>query len=124
MPSKTSAIAPSGDSFGEAPMDLDEGLGGKSLPFDKPPAETDEATAFNRRPPERISAAVMDEKEDEKEAEDAADEFDELTVDELRSLLDNFKNLSKGEQLDLIQYMKKLEASNPAKVRMLKQPKG
>ena len=48
------------------------------------------------------------------------DEFDDLTIDELKSLLDNFKNLSKSEQMDLIQYMKKLETSNPDKVRQLK----
>ncbi len=48
------------------------------------------------------------------------DEFDDLTVDELRSLLDNFKNLSKAEQKDLIQYMRKLETTNPDKVRQLK----
>ena len=34
---------------------------------------------------------------------DALDEFDDLTIEELRSLLDNFKNMSKGEQMDLIQ---------------------
>ena len=54
---------------------------------------------------------------------DALDEFDDLTIEELRSLLDNFKNLSKTEQLDLIQYMKKLEATNPDKVKMLRQKK-
>ncbi len=48
------------------------------------------------------------------------DELDDLTVEELRSLLDNFKNLSKSEQKDLIQYMRKLEATNPAKVQQLK----
>ena len=46
--------------------------------------------------------------------------MDDLTLDELKSLLDNFKNLSKSEQMDLIQYMKKLETSNPDKVRQLK----
>ena len=48
------------------------------------------------------------------------DELDDLTMDELKSLLDNFKNLSKSEQIDLIAYMKKLETSNPNKVRQLK----
>merc|ERR550525_1233491 len=47
------------------------------------------------------------------------DEFDDLTVEELRSLLDNFKNLSKGEQMDLIRYMKKLEQTDPEKVKLL-----
>lgn len=54
---------------------------------------------------------------------DNLDEFDDLTIEELRSLLDNFKNLSKTEQLDLIQYMKKLENTNPDKVKMLRQKK-
>ena len=54
---------------------------------------------------------------------DNLDEFDDLTIEELRSLLDNFKNLSKTEQLDLIQYMKKLETTNPDKVKMLRQKK-
>ena len=48
------------------------------------------------------------------------DEFDDLTIEELRSLLDNFKNLSKGEQMDLIRYMKKLEQTDPEKVKLLK----
>ena len=48
------------------------------------------------------------------------DEFDELTMEELRSLLDNFKNLSKSEQMDLVQYMRKLETTDPEKVKKLK----
>merc|ERR1719216_431417 len=55
------------------------------------------------------------------EADDNLDEFDDLTIEELRSLLDNFKNLSKGEQMDLIRYMKKLELTDPEKVKLLKQ---
>ena len=53
-----------------------------------------------------------------------ADEFDELTIDDLRSLLDNFKNLSKAEQMDLIQYMRKLETTDPDKVKQLKSSSG
>jgi len=52
--------------------------------------------------------------------DDNKDEFDDLTVDELRSLLDNFQNLSKQEQVDLIAYTKKLEKTNPLKVQQLK----
>ena len=52
------------------------------------------------------------------------DEFDDLTIEELRSLLDNFKNLSKAEQMDLIQYMRKLETTNPEKVKQLKSSGG
>ena len=48
------------------------------------------------------------------------DDFDELTMEELRSLLDNFKNLSKSEQMDLVQYMRKLETTDPEKVKRLK----
>merc|ERR1711971_1408679 len=55
------------------------------------------------------------------ELDDNLDEFDDLTIEELRSLLDNFKNLSKGEQMDLIRYMKKLELTDPEKVKLLKQ---
>jgi hypothetical protein len=55
------------------------------------------------------------------ELDDNLDEFDDLTIEELRSLLDNFKNLSKGEQMDLIRYMKKLEQTDPEKVKLLKQ---
>ena len=56
-----------------------------------------------------------------KDADDNLDEFDDLTIEELRSLLDNFKNLSKSEQMDLIRYMRKLEHSDPEKVKLLKQ---
>ena len=52
--------------------------------------------------------------------QEGLDEFDDLTIEELRSLLDNFKNLSKGEQMDLIRYMKKLEQTDPEKVKLLK----
>ena len=47
-------------------------------------------------------------------------ELDDLTIDELKSLLDDFKNLSQSEQMDLIKYMKKLETCNPDRVRQIK----
>ena len=47
-------------------------------------------------------------------------EFDDLRIEELQALMDNFKNLAKSEQVDLIQYMKRLETSNPEKVEQLK----
>jgi len=53
--------------------------------------------------------------------QDGGDELDDLTIDELRSLLNSFKNLSKQEQGDLISYMKKLETTNPEKVRRLRE---
>ena len=50
----------------------------------------------------------------------APENFDELTIEELASLFKNFKNLEKPIQNSLIDYMKKLEKSNPAKVTDLK----
>ena len=50
----------------------------------------------------------------------AAENFDELTIEELASLFKNFKNLEKPIQNSLIDYMKNLEKSNPAKVTDLK----
>ena len=50
---------------------------------------------------------------------DHADEFDDFTSDELKSLLENFESLSKQEQEDLIQYMKKLERNKPEMVKEL-----
>ena len=47
-------------------------------------------------------------------------EFDDLTTQELKLLLENFKNLSQSEQKDLIQYMKKQETVDPNKVNYLK----
>ena len=47
-------------------------------------------------------------------------EFDDLSIHELKSLLDNFNNLSQMEQKDLIEYMKKQELVNPDKVTDLK----
>ena len=68
--------------------------------------------------PERPPADQPPPAKKAKESEnDNLDEFDDLTVDELRSLLDNFKNLSKGEQMDLIRYMRKLEQNDPQKVK-------
>ena len=69
---------------------------------------------YNKEPP--VSNPPKDTTED-----DNLDEFDDLTIEELRSLLDNFKNLSKAEQMDLIRYMKKLEQTDPEKVKLLKQ---
>jgi len=47
-------------------------------------------------------------------------EFDELTIEELASLFKNFKTLQRSIQESLIDYMKKLEKSNPTKVTELK----
>merc|ERR1719318_704289 len=56
----------------------------------------------------------------ENENQEGGDDLDDLTIDELRSLLNSFKNLSKQEQVDLISYMKKLETTNPDKVKQLR----
>ena len=50
---------------------------------------------------------------------DHADELDDFTTDELKSLLYNFESLSKQAQEDLIQYMKKLEKNKPDMVKEL-----
>merc|ERR1712037_82442 len=48
------------------------------------------------------------------------EELDGLTMEELRSLLQNFQNLSRQEQTDMIAYMRRLEGRDPDKVRRLK----
>ena len=52
---------------------------------------------------------------------DASEPLSELTIEDLQSLLNSFNTLSKQEQTDLINYMKKLEATNPEKVKKLKE---
>merc|ERR1719370_2327752 len=51
---------------------------------------------------------------------DGREELDGLTMEELRSLLQNFQNLSRQEQADMIAYMRRLEVRDPEKVRRLK----
>merc|ERR1712130_418399 len=51
---------------------------------------------------------------------DEREELDGLTMEELRSLLQNFQNLSRQEQTDMIAYMRRLEVRDPDKVRRLK----
>ena len=46
--------------------------------------------------------------------------YDELTVDELISLLQNFTKLDKDSQEQLILYMKKLESTHPEKVAFIR----
>jgi hypothetical protein len=48
------------------------------------------------------------------------DSYDDLTVQDLISLFQNFKELDKDSQEQLILYMKKLEATNPKKVALIK----
>ena len=49
------------------------------------------------------------------------DGFDDLTIEELTSLFKNFKGLDRSIQERLIEYMKRLEKTNPDKVQRLKQ---
>ncbi len=51
---------------------------------------------------------------------DEEEGYDDLTVEELVSLFQNFKELDKENQEQLIIYMKKLETSNPDKVALIK----
>ena len=53
-------------------------------------------------------------------ATEEEESYDDLTVDELVSLFQNFKELDKENQEQLIIYMKKLETSNPDKVALIK----
>ena len=48
------------------------------------------------------------------------DQYDELTVDELISLLQNFSKLDKDSQEQLVLYMKKLESTHPDRVAFIK----
>ncbi len=65
-----------------------------------------------------IKAAYSGGPPDQTEGEE--DSYDDLTVDELVSLFQNFKDLDKDNQEQLIIYMKKLEKSNPEKVKEIK----
>ena len=80
---------------------------------------------YQQQPINPTPTAGIEEKQEkeETEIENTLDEFDDLTIEELRSLLDNFQNLTKSEQMDLIQYMRKLEKTNPEKVKLLKSGK-
>ena len=46
--------------------------------------------------------------------------FDDLTIEDLTSLFKNFKDLDRENQLNLVEYMKKIEKTNPKKVNELK----
>jgi len=51
---------------------------------------------------------------------ESKDEYEELSIQDLVNLFNNFNELDKDNQGHLIQYMKKLEKSNPDKVNELK----
>ena len=54
------------------------------------------------------------------EEEENDDGFEELTIDELASLFLNFKTLEKETATQLLAYMKRLETSDPAKLKEFK----
>ncbi|XP_037033064.1 uncharacterized protein CG7065 isoform X2 [Bradysia coprophila] len=58
--------------------------------------------------------------EDADDAVDASSLLESLTDSDLQTLLQNFKDLSTEEQQHLIAYLKKLEASEPARVEKLR----
>ena len=49
-----------------------------------------------------------------------AEPFESLTEEELIHLVKGFKDLDQKDKLDLIDYMKKLEKTNPAMVKRVK----
>ena len=49
-----------------------------------------------------------------------AEPFESLTEEELIHLVKGFKDLDQKDKLDLIDYMKKLEKTNPAMVQRVK----
>ncbi len=78
---------------------------------------------------DNIKTEAMDVEEEEVKEEEGeeevvvkieADPFDDLTDEELVSLLKNFKTLSQGDQSNLVCYMKKMEQEDPHRVQRLK----
>ena len=63
----------------------------------------------------RIYEVLFDRQSDIK-----AEPFESLTEEELIHLVKGFKDLDQKDKLDLIDYMKKLEKTNPAMVQRVK----
>jgi hypothetical protein len=61
------------------------------------------------------------EEEEEVVVKMEVDPFDDLTDEELVSLLSNFRTLSQGDQQNLVCYMKKMEQEDPYRVQRLKE---
>ena len=68
----------------------------------------------DRRPERNVPLVTIDDHE-------TSGSLNNLSMNEVRSLLANFNSLSRQEQEDLVNYMKKLEKTNPEKVRSLKE---
>jgi hypothetical protein len=71
-------------------------------------------------PPAPISSNDSSSNKPTSELKECSD-FDDLTLDDLTALFKNFKDLDRDNQKSLIDYMKRLEKTNPAKVTELKQ---
>ena len=70
------------------------------------------------RPRETFSSRsrVLEEETDNLDLSD----YDDLTVEDLTALFKNFKKLDRENQKNLVEYMKKIERTDPAKVNELK----
>ena len=70
---------------------------------------------------EETSTGQDDIKEVTEDPDDNADDaMDDLSIEELISLFQNFKQLDEGTRTHLMDYMKRLEKTNPAKVTEFK----
>lgn len=66
-----------------------------------------------------VSAAAGADEDSVAASNDASD-FDDLTLEDLSALFKNFQQLDEDNRTSLIEYMKRLEKTNPTRVRQLK----
>ena len=66
------------------------------------------------------AAAANDGQEESVAATNDASDFDDLTLEDLSALFKNFQQLDEDNRTSLIEYMKRLEKTNPTRVRQLK----
>ena len=76
----------------------------------------------SKKEKEVVSAADADASGDEESvaATNDASDFDDLTLEDLSALFKNFQQLDEDNRTSLIEYMKRLEKTNPTRVRQLK----
>jgi len=76
----------------------------------------------SKKEKEVVSAAAADASGDEESvaATNDASDFDDLTLEDLSALFKNFQQLDEDNRTSLIEYMKRLEKTNPTRVRQLK----
>ena len=67
-----------------------------------------------------VSAAAPTAEEESAAASNDASDFDDLTLEDLAALFKNFQQLDEDNRTSLIEYMKRLEKTNPMRVRQLK----